>query len=268
MVTGSSTAVTIRAALASARSSGTSCPSPKPLAMDTDALPDAIAFAPDLATASALPASHALNSTSGSPATWSFAKSSNLLMAESVSLGSRSFGAAARSRLLESCAQHPSSAYRTARHFLELRHQRAMRERAVADARDSGARPHPLVRRAGEGDHIQRQRDLADHALDVRRVGQARHEEAARAGGGERLPALDHLIDGRVAVVLRLEQGVGTGVDEELIADRAADRGDSAGLKVERVEALAADHLVLEVAADRAGRGEPDDIGRALTGVG
>jgi hypothetical protein len=89
-VTGKSTAFTTRSALASASSSGTSSPSPKPLAMETDALPVAIALAPDLATAAALPASHALNSTSGSPATWSLAKSSNLLMMAYCSFGAGS----------------------------------------------------------------------------------------------------------------------------------------------------------------------------------
>ena len=37
-------------------------------------------------------------------------------------------------------------------------------------------------------------------------------------------------------------------------------------LEVERMKAFAADHLVLEIAADRAGRREPGDVGRALSG--
>src|SRR5256885_8403594 len=129
MVTGSSPAFTTRAALASAKSSGTSSPSPKPLAMATDALPVAIAFASDFATAMALPASQTLNNTTGSPATCSRAKSSNLLMTASASFGTWSFGAADRFGLLNSCAQHPSSAYGRAGHFFERLHQQPVRER-------------------------------------------------------------------------------------------------------------------------------------------
>ena len=47
-----------------------------------------------------------------------------------------------------------------------------------------------------------------------------------------------------------------------------ADRGDPLHLQVERVQALSADDLVLEIAADRAGLGKPRDIGRAFFGIG
>src|SRR5512144_835526 len=123
----------MRAALPSASSSGTSWPSPNPLAMETEALPVAIALAPDLATAAALPASQALNSTSGSPATWSFAKSSNLLM--------RAFLVWGQARLTEqgdsvfSNLALNTQAQRRARHVFQLRHQRPVREGSVADPR-------------------------------------------------------------------------------------------------------------------------------------
>ena len=51
---------------------------------------------------------------------------------------------------------------------------------------------------------MQRQRDLADHPLDLPGIGQARDEEAARPRARERLAALDHLIDQRVVIGLRL----------------------------------------------------------------
>ena len=130
----------------------------------------------------------------------------------------------------------------------------------MADPRDAGLGPDLLVRRAGEGDHVQRQRHLAHDALDLLRVGQARHEEAAGAGIGKGLAALDHLVDQRIVIGLRLQEQVGAGVDEERVADRVADRGDALHLEVERVKPFAADHLVLEIAADRAGLRKPRDI--------
>ena len=103
-----------------------------------------------------------------------------------------------------------------------------------------------------------------DHAFDLLRIGQPRDEEAAGAGIGEGLSALDRLVDQRIVVGLGLQEQVGAGVDEEVVADRLADRGDPPHLEGEWVEALAADHLVLEIAADGAGRGEAGDIGGAL----
>src|SRR5262245_39215081 len=61
----------MRSRLAMASSSGSASPSEKPCAAATDQLPVATARAPAAATARALPASQALNSTSGSPATCS-----------------------------------------------------------------------------------------------------------------------------------------------------------------------------------------------------
>ena len=55
---------------------------------------------------------------------------------------------------------------------------------------------------------------------------------------------------------------------KKCVADRAPDRRDPLHLKVERMQALAADDLVLEIAADRAGLGEPRDIRRAFFGIG
>src|SRR5215213_3069682 len=94
-----------------------------------------------------------------------------------------------------------------------------MWERSVADPRHASRRPFRLRRRAGEGDDVERQRHLADYSLDLPGVGQARDEEAARAGVRERLAALDHLIAQRVVIGLRLEEEIGARVDEEGLAD-------------------------------------------------
>ena len=64
----------------------------------------------------------------------------------------------------------PRLADRRARHFLKRGHQRAVREGPVADPRDSGLGPDFLVRRAREGDDVERQRHFANHALDLLRV--------------------------------------------------------------------------------------------------
>src|SRR5690242_5247702 len=69
MVTGWVTAATIRRRLSNANANGICSPSAKPLAAATDQLPVATAPAPASATARALPASQALNSTSGWPRT-------------------------------------------------------------------------------------------------------------------------------------------------------------------------------------------------------
>ncbi len=99
-------------------------------------------------------------------------------------------------------------------------------------------------------------------------LGQTRHEEAARAGVGEGLAALDYLVDQRIVMGLGLEKQVGPRIDEELLADRRADGPDPLNLQLERMQSLAADHLVLEVTADRAGDGEPRDIGSPFGGIG
>ena len=52
------------------------------------------------------------------------------------------------------------------------------------------------------------------------------------------------------------------------VADGLTDGGDALHLKIERMKPFAADHLVLEIAADRAGRREPGDIRAALFRVG
>ena len=152
-------------------------------------------------------------------------------------------------------------------HFFQLRHQRAVRERAMANARNARIRPFLLRRSAGERDEVERQRDLANDSLDVTAVGHPRNEEAARACVGEGLPAADHLVDQRVVVGLRLQEGVGARIDEEGVAHGAADRLDAAHLQVERVKAFTTDDLVLEVAADGAGRRQADNIGGTLIGI-
>jgi hypothetical protein len=70
----------MRSALARANSIGSSSPSGSPFAMATEELLVAMALAPPSAMARALPASHALKRTSGSPAMWSAAKARALSM--------------------------------------------------------------------------------------------------------------------------------------------------------------------------------------------
>ena len=65
-----------------------------------------------------------------------------------------------------------------------------------------------------------------------------------------------------------LEEQVDAGVDEEAGADRVAGGGDALGVEADRMEAGAADHLVLEIAADRAGAGEHRDVARAFVRIG
>ena len=170
-VTGTSTTLTMRVAFASARSIGTSWPSPKPLAIETGALPVAIAPAPDLATAIALPGSHALKRTSGLPATCSFAKSSNLLMLPRFLNGSNPIEALREANRPDLCAEQISSAYRGARHLFERLHQCAVWERPMTNPRSPGFGPGPLIRCPGEGDNVQRKRNLPHDALDLLRIG-------------------------------------------------------------------------------------------------
>ena len=130
----------------------------------------------------------------------------------------------------------------------------------MADSCDAGTRPIGLWRGAGEGDQVQRERHFLDDPLDLLRIGEAGDEETAGAGVGESLPALDRLVDQRRVMRLRLEVQVGAGVDEKMVADRAADRFDALCLQRKWVHTLAADDLVLEVATDRSCRGQADDI--------
>ena len=142
-----------------------------------------------------------------------------------------------------------------------------MREGAVADPRHARIGPHPFVRRSRERDDVQRQRDFAHHAFNLFRVAEPGNEKSACSGIGEGLAAFDDLIDQRVVIGLGFEEQVGPRVDEELIADRAADCRDTPYLEVERVEAFAADDLVLEIAADSPGGGEPCDVRSAFRGI-
>ena len=128
-----------------------------------------------------------------------------------------------------------------------------MREGPVADPRNARRRPLGFGRRAGEGYHVERQRHFAHHPLHLLRIGQAGNEETARAGIGERLAALDHLIDQRIVMLLALRNRSVRALMKKVIANRTADRLDPADLQVERMHALASDHLILEIASDRAG---------------
>jgi len=130
----------------------------------------------------------------------------------------------------------------------------------VADSCDAGIRPIGLWRCAGEGDQVERQRHFLDDPLDLPRIGEAGDEETAGAGVGEGLPALDRFVDQCRVMRLRLDVQVGAGVYEEVLADGAADGLDARRLQLQRVQTLAADDLILEIASDRARRGKADDI--------
>ena len=68
-------------------------------------------------------------------------------------------------------------------------------------------------------------------------------------------------------MILPLQEKVGAGVDEECLADRVADGPDPASLKLERMKAFPANHLVLEIAADRTSLGKARNIAAALLGI-
>ena len=93
---------------------------------------------------------------------------------------------------------------RRLRRFGELRHQRLVRERAVADPRDPGAGPFGLRRRAGISDRVDRQRHRLDDPLDQPEVAQPGNEEAARPGVGEGLAALDRFVGQRRVMLVGL----------------------------------------------------------------
>jgi len=163
-------------------------------------------------------------------------------------------------RLRQQTAADPSLIHRGSGHFLELFHQRPVREWTVADACHPGACPFRFGRSAGEGNDVEWQRHFANHAFNVTAIRQARDEESARAGIGERLAALDHPIDERVIVVLVLQEQIRSRVDEEIRSDGSPDCGNAALLQVERVNAFAADHLIFEIATGRAGLGKAGDV--------
>src|SRR6185312_4591093 len=132
---------------------------------------------------------------------------------------------------------------------------------------DARVGPGLLFWRSREGDYVERQGHFADYPFDLAAIGEPGYEEAARPRVGECLAALHDLIDQAVVIGLGLEEQVGPRVDVEVVADRAANRGDALHLEVERMESFTADHLVLEVAADRAGRLEPRDIRSTFLGI-
>ena len=76
------------------------------------------------------------------------------------------------------------------------------------------------------------------------------------------------MLDQRFILLLHLQEQVGPGVDEEIIADRTPDRLDPPALQLERMQPLVADPLVLEVAADRARFLEPRNVAPALLRIG
>ena len=96
----------------------------------------------------------------------------------------------------------------------------------MADPRHASFRPDFLFRRSGKSDDVERKRDLADDALDLLGIRESRDEEAARAGIGKCLSALDDLIDQRIVIDLRLQEQIGARVDIEVGSDSAADRRD------------------------------------------
>ena len=126
--------------------------------------------------------------------------------------------------------------------------------------------PDGFVGRTGKGDHVERQRDFAHDALDLLGSASRGTKKPLAPASGKGFAALDHLIDQRIVIGLRLQEQVGSGVDEEVVADRTADRRDTAALQVERVQPFAADDLVLEIAADSAGLRQPRDVAPPSSG--
>ena len=122
--------------------------------------------------------------------------------------------------------------------------------------------PGQAMKLTGSGEALQ-------NRSSRRQVGEHRHEDAARAGLGISMSPRQRRIDHRrvMRLGLGLDEDVGARVDEEIRPDRGADRGDAGRLQVGRVQARAADHLILEIAADRAGRRQPGDIAAVSSGA-
>ena len=59
---------------------------------------------------------------------------------------------------------------------------------------------------------------------------------------------------------LGLEEQIGAGIDEEGLPTTVAQGRDPRGLVGDVVEPIGADHLILEIAADRARFGEPPAV--------
>ena len=106
-----------------------------------------------------------------------------------------------------------------------------------------------------------RRRAEAREQFQVRKP---RREETAGAGLGISPRPCDRGVDLRrvMRFGLRLQEDVGARIDEEVRAERVPRRRDPCRLFRDAVQAFAADHLILEIAADRAGRRQPLHIGR------
>src|SRR5207253_2675969 len=92
-------------------------------------------------------------------------------------------------------------------------------------------------------------------------------EKSAGARIRERLSPLYDLVDERVVMSLRFQEQVRAGVDEEVAADGITDCVDPLRLHVEGLHAISADHLVFEVAANRARLLETCDVCAAVIGI-
>ena len=134
---------------------------------------------------------------------------------------------------------------------------RAPGEGAVADPGDAGGGDLGGGRRAGPGHEIHRQRRGRAELLEQGEIGEAGREEAAGAGVGIGFGRSSAASTLAASCVAAPEEDVGAGVDEEIRADGRRAAAIRAACLGHVVQALAADDLVLEIAADRAGRGEP-----------
>lgn len=105
---------------------------------------------------------------------------------------------------------------------LQLVHEPSEGEWPMADPRNARGSPVPLRRRAGESDDVERQGNLPHNPLDLSGIRKAGDEKAAGACIGERSAALDGAVDERLVMFFVLQEQIGSGVDEELLANRAA----------------------------------------------
>src|SRR5579859_804843 len=184
MLSGRSTAATMRFALSSARSNGSFSPSSKPFAAATDQLPVASAAAPPAAIAFALPASHTFNRTTGLPRTCSARKAwAFSFCVDMIVLSSRGRGAL-RQRLRGREPMFAQFAIEIAPALFGEENPRAVAFDATARARDRIRQPASpfrveidIVRAPGDQG---RRRERAQRGLDAQRVLRVERGEEAR----------------------------------------------------------------------------------------
>src|SRR5260370_11981902 len=137
--------------------------------------------------------------------------------------------------------------------LLECAHRLDVRDRTVADARNTELRK-PIIGWQGVHDHdVDGQRDALTDSSDQRIVRQARNEKAGRARGRVSLGPAQSFADRLCRVSALPKEQIRPRVDEEadaLLPRRLANGYEPARLPVDVVEPGTLDHPVLEVDAD------------------